>query len=35
MNPDLPITESYPFTAAQVPAALEPTMLKETAFSDT
>ena len=33
LNPDLPLHETYPFSA-QVPAALEPHILKETAFSD-
>lgn len=36
MNPDLPLHETYPFARAaqKVATALEPHMLKETAFSD-
>ena len=34
MNPDLPLHETYPFTAPHVARALEPQILKETAFSD-
>ena len=36
MNPDLPLHETYPFVRAaqKVATALEPQMLKETAFSD-
>lgn len=36
MNPDLPLHETYPFAKAarQVAKALDPQMLKETAFSE-
>ena len=36
MNPDLPLHETYPFVRAaqKVATALEPQMLKETAFSE-
>ena len=34
MNPDLPLHETYPFAPSRVAKALEPQILKETAFSD-